>query len=115
QITQYEVRLRHDSLAAQLHCFLPWQRLRQMLIEAIHRVVMLGTEERHVCEHDQRENRRRCRLGGEHVLIAHANEGLLREWRSQVRGDALDDALRGAGQAWTVFVSWPCEGRRSGL
>ena len=69
-VAEDELRLRHRLLADQLHAFLPRERLRQVLIDGLHRVVMLGAKERHVRQHEQQMDRRRRGLGGEHVLIA---------------------------------------------
>ena len=74
-----EVRLCDRLLPYDLQRFLPWQRLRQVAVDGLNRVVVLGAEERHVRQHEQQVDRRRSGFGGEHVLIADPNERLLRE------------------------------------
>ena len=78
-VAQHELRLRRRLLADELQAFLSRERLRQVLVDGLHRVVVLGAEERHVRQHEQQVDRRRSGFGGEHVLIADANERLLRE------------------------------------
>ena len=63
----------------ELHAFLSRKRLRQMLVDGLHRVVVLGAKEGHVGHHEQHMDRGRSGFGGEHVLITDANERLLRE------------------------------------
>jgi len=80
-----------------------------------HCVMVLGTEEWHVREHQQRKKRRRCRFGGEHMLIPHTHERLLRERRSQVRRDPFDDSFGGASQARIALVACLSERRGGGF
>ena len=78
-VAEHEVRLRDDFLPQS--CIASWRGsgCDEVVVEQLHRVVVLGAEERHVREHEQRIDRRRRGFGGKHVLIADANERLLRE------------------------------------
>ena len=72
-------RLRDDLVADHLHRLLARQRLRQVGVQPVHRVVVLAAEERHVRQHQQRVQRRRRRLGHQDVAVAHAHPRLERE------------------------------------
>src|SRR5689334_9361645 len=76
---------------------------------------MLRAEKRHIGEHQQCEHRRRRRFGGKDVLIGDAHKWLLRQWRSQVAADALDDPLRGSTKSRISLVTRLRERRSRGL
>ena len=71
--------LRHHPVSAELNGILTRQRLREMLVQPIHCVMMLSAEERHVREHRERVHRRGSRLGREDVLVPNTQERLLRQ------------------------------------
>src|SRR3569833_836653 len=59
KIAEDEMRLRDDGLSTKLKRLLARQWLREMMVEQLHRFVVLTAKERHVREHEQRKNRRR--------------------------------------------------------
>ena len=72
------MRLCDNLGTAELHQLLARLRLRDVLKNPIELNVVLEAEERHVGEHCQRVDRRRCGLRGENLLVPHANPRAVR-------------------------------------
>src|SRR5690349_6110466 len=94
-----------DRRAALLHQFLTRKWLRDVLKNAIQLHLMLDSKERHVRQHPQRVDRRWHRFGCEHLPIAYADPWSMREWRSQIRIDPVEDTTRCAAQTRITFVA----------
>jgi hypothetical protein len=109
------MRLLDDMLTDCLDRLLPRERLRDRVVDAVHLLVVLVSKERHVREHRQRVDRRRRRLGGQHVLVADAHPRFLSERRANVVGDTCEDSARGAAKTWVVLVPRLGEGGRRSL
>ena len=104
-IAEHEVGLENDLAADHGGGFLSRLRLRELRVESVEQVVVLAAVERHVREHDQRVHARRRGAGREHVVVAHANEWLLREGRLEKCVDTLEDAASGAAESRIVLVA----------
>jgi hypothetical protein len=111
-VAENEVRLLDNLLADELHGILSRMRLRDVSVDSLHLRIILLPEDRHVREHRQGVERRRCRLRRKNVDIPDAHPRLFGERRVEIRVDALDYAASCAAQTRISLVSRVSKGRR---
>ena len=93
-VAEDERRLLDDFLADELQLILARMRLRHVRVNTLDLRVIFLAEDRHVRQHRQRLERRRCSLRCEHVNVSDANPRFLSERRIEI-DDALNDSASG--------------------
>src|SRR6267154_1709078 len=95
-ITHDEMRLRHHFLSEKLERFLPRQRLRDPVINALDTAEVFVPEDWHIREHGQGIDRGRRGFRREDMSVSNAHPRLLAERGVEVRHGALENAARRA-------------------
>ena len=105
QVAEHQVRHGEQLIPHHLDGFLARPRLRDPLVDRLDRRVILRPQQRQVRQQVQRVDRRRIRIGRQHLLVAHTNERLLSQRRLEELERAIEDALGHAAEARIGFVA----------